>query len=240
MKAVPRPDHWFSYKPIPEMKGKSMGVFAHVVVEDGAQEKVKDIYPNIVDIAIEEKTCTVLSASTSLVDTKNHLLYEEWTDYEEFFEVQFARPYRNGFMRWLLPIMSKPLSAEFTEILHSTGPHPYNVRQNSFSLMKSIHVSSGREDDARKFFIEYINQVGQDSFNLHANIHQSLNNPQHFIIYEVWRNLSYLVEDDMKGDRRCELDRRCDELADHELPEPAMEIFQIYYDPEKYKMPKGS
>ncbi|SPH21037.1 hypothetical protein ASD8599_01778 [Ascidiaceihabitans donghaensis] len=237
MNTVPHPDSWINYKPLPDMKGKRMGVFAHVFVNEGAQEKVKAVYKNIVDVAIEEETCIVLSACTSLVDTKHHLLYEEWTDYDEFFEVQFARTYRKGFMRWLHPIMSHPLSAEFTEILHSTGAHPHNVAQNAFSLIKSVHIASGNEDDARKMFVEYIDQVGQDSRNLHANIHQSLNNPQHFLLYEVWRDLSYLAKDDMKSERRRELNFHCNELADSELPEPAMEIFQIHYDPKKHEFP---
>lgn len=234
MKTVPYPDHWLAYKPLPNMKGKLLGVFAHVFVKHGAEEKIKEVYRKIVDVAIEEKTCIVLSGGQSLIDLKHNLLYEEWTDYEEFFQVQTGRTYRNGFMRWLDPIKLGPVSPEFTEIFHSTGNHPYNVAQNAFSLVQSVHVASEREDDAKKLFIQYVDSVGQDEKNLYANIHQSLNDPQHFLLYEVWTDLNHLIENELKCERRRELEASFNELKDSALPEPALEIFQIYYDPEKY------
>ena len=234
MKVVPYPDQWLDYEPLPDMKGKCLGVFAHVFVKDGAQGRIRDVYRNIVDVAIEEKTCIVLSGGQSLVDPKHNLLYEEWTDYEEFFQVQTGRTYRHGFMRWLDPIRSGPVSPEFTEMFYSTGKHPYNVAHNAYSLVQSVHVSAGREDDARKLCTQYIDLLASDPNNLHANAHQSLNNPQHFLLYEVWPDFNHLIEADLQSGRRADLQVQINALKDDALPEPAMEVFQIYYDPEKY------
>ncbi|QIB64977.1 putative quinol monooxygenase [Kineobactrum salinum] len=237
MKVVPYPDHWMSHKPMPEMKGKCLGIFAHCFVENGAQETIRDVYRTIVDVAIEEKTCTVLSGSQSLVMPNHNLLYEEWTDYDEFFEVQMARTYRKGFLRWLDPIRNGPVSPEFTEMFHSSGKHPFNVAHHAYTLVQSVHIAPGREEDARQLFIRHVDDVGQDSKNVLANIHQSLNNPQHFLLYEIWSDFSHLVENELISERRDELQVRFNALKDNALPEPAMEIFQIYYDPDKYVPP---
>lgn len=234
MKVIPYPDHWLSYKPRPDMQGKCLGVFAHVFVKNGAQVTIRDVYKNIADVAIEEESCIVLSSAQSLVDTKHNMLYEEWTDYDEFFEVQMSRTYRKGFHKWIDPIKTRPVSPEFTEMFYSSGRHPYNIAYNAFSFVQSIHVSSGSENRVRKLFSQYIDDVARDAGNVYANAHQSLNNPQHFLLYEVWLDFSSLVVNDLKSERRLEFAARFSELADPALPEPAMEIFQVYYDPGKY------
>ncbi len=233
MKVIPYPDHWMSYKPRPEMKGKCLGIFAHGFVKNGEQATIKDVYKNIVDVAIEEKNCTVLSGCQSLVDPTHNMLYEEWTDYDEFFEVQVARTYRHGFMRWLNPIIDGPISPEFTEMFYTSGKHPLDVAYNAYTLIQSVHIASGREEETKQLFIDYIDVVGKDEQNLVANIHQSLNNPQHFLLYEVWSDFSHVIENELKSERRVELEDRFNELKDDSLPEPALELYQIYYDPEK-------
>jgi quinol monooxygenase YgiN len=237
MLVIPYPDNWLSHKPIPEMKDKCLGIFAHVFVKNGEQESIKNIYRNIVDVAIEEETCIVLSGNQSLVQPNHNLLYEEWTDYDEFFQVQMSRTYRSGFLKWINPIKSGPIIPEFTEMFYSSGKHPFNIAYNAYTLVQSVHVSSGREDDARQLFIQHIDDVSQDAQNVLANIHQSLNNPQHFLLYEVWSDFSHLIENELRNDRRSELETRFNELKDDALPEPAMELYQIYYDPDKYVHP---
>jgi quinol monooxygenase YgiN len=225
-----------SYKPLPEMKGKCLGVFAQITVRNGEQSSIKEVYKNIVDVAIEEETCTVLSGSQSLVLPNHNLLYEEWTDYDEFFEVQMARPYRMAFLRWYDPLR-EIIGPEFTEMFHSSGKHPFNVAFNAYTLVQSVHIASGREEDARQFFIQYIDDVSRDDKNLVANIHQSLNNPQHFLLYEIWSDFSYLILNELSSDRRTELEARFNAIKDDALPEPAMELFQIFYDADKYVQP---
>lgn len=238
MKVIPYPDHWMSHKPIPEMKGKCLGIFAHCFVKKGAEKTIKDVYRTITDVAIEEKTCIVLSGSQSLVAPNHNLLYEEWTNYDEFFEVQIRRPYRKGFLRWLDPIREGIISPEFTEMFYSSGEHPYNLAYNAYTLVQSVHISSGCEEDARQLFIRHIDNVGQDAKNLVANIHQSINNPQHFLLYEVWSDFSILIENELKSERRNKLESQFNKLKDDKSPEPAMELFQIYYDPDKYTPPE--
>ncbi len=238
MKVIPYPDQWMSIEARPEMKGKCLGAFAHWFVKSDnqadIQAKVRNAYRNIIDVALEEETCTVLSGAQSLVNPTHNLLYEEWSDYEEFFAVQAARTYRKGFSRWLDPIRSGPVSPEFTEMFYSSGKHPFNVAYNAYTLVQSVHIASGREDDARQLFIKYIDEAGRDAQNLVSCIHQSLNNPQHFLLYEIWSDFSYLVMNELKSERRAELETRFNELKDDSLPEPALELYQIYYDPDKY------
>jgi len=238
MKVVPSPDSWMSYKPRPEMKGKCLGVFAYCSTQEGKQGEIRDKYSRIYDVAIEEETCTALSASLSLVDPTHHLLYEEWVDYDEFFQVQLARTYRNGFFRWLNPIKEGIVSPEFTEMFYSSGKHPFNIAYHAYTLVQSVHVASGREEEARQLFIQHIDDVSKDEQNVLANVHQSLNNPQHFLLYEIWSDFSHLVENELGSDRRSALKTRFNALKDDVLPEPAQELFQIYYDPEKYVPPE--
>lgn len=49
------------------------------------------------------------------------MVYEEFADDAEFFTVQLDRPYRKAFLRWLLPIIAKPISLEFCEVVMGTG-----------------------------------------------------------------------------------------------------------------------
>lgn len=238
MKVVPRPDNWLSYKPRPDMKGKRLGVFAHCFTRDGEQGAIKEKYQRICDVAIEEKTCIVLSGSLSLVEPTHHLLYEEWADYDEFFEVQLARTYRHGFFRWLDPIKEGIVSPEFTEMFYSSGKHPVNIAYHAYTLVQSIHIAAGHEEEARQLFIQHIDDVGREKQNSVANIHQSLNNPQHFLLYEIWSDFSHLIENELRCDRRIELETRLNALKDEALPGPAKELFQIYYDPDKYVPPE--
>lgn len=236
MKVIPYPDHWMSYKSMPKMKGKRLGIFAHCFAKSGARDAVKRIYGNIVDIAIEEPTCVVLSGSQSLVSPNHNLLYEEWSDYDEFFEVQVARKYRKGFLRWLDPVREGPISPEFTEMFYSAGDHPLDLAaDNAFALVQSVHIDPGREADVRQLLVQHVNDVSANNKNLHANVHQSINNPQHFLLYEIWNDFEFLVEHELKSHRRSELESLFYEIRDHALPDPATELFQIYYDPGKYQ-----
>jgi quinol monooxygenase YgiN len=237
MKVIPYPDRWMSYKPLPEMQGKCLGIFAHIIVRNGEQKAIRDVYRNIVDVATEEETCIVLSGSQSLVMPNHNLLYEEWTDYDEFFEVQMGRPYRKAFLRWYDPLREGIVSPEFTEMFYSSGKHPFNVAFNAYALVQSVHVSIGREDNARRLFMQYIDDVGRDEINLVANIHQSINNPQHFLLYEIWSDFSHLIENELSGDRRSDLEARFNALKDDAMPEPAMELLQVFYDADKYVHP---
>lgn len=238
MRLTPYPDNWMSYKPMPQMKGKRLGIFAHVFVQNGQQERIKEIYRSIVDVAIEEKTCLVLSGSQSLVQPNHFLLYEEWTDYDEFFEVQMARTYRNGFIKWIDPIKSAPISPEFTELFHSAGEYPFNIAYNAYTLVQSVHVKEGQQaEEARRLLSTHVDDVAKDSQNIVATAHQSINNPQHFLLYEVWSDFASLIENELRSERRDALKTRLDELKDQGSPEPSLELFQIYYDPDKYVHP---
>lgn len=220
------------------MKGKCLGIFAQIMVRNGGQRAIQDVYRNIVDVATEEKTCIVLSGSQSLVKPNHNLLYEEWEDYDEFFEVQMKRPYRMAFLRWYDPLREGIVSPEFTEMFYSSRKHPFNVAFKAHTLVQSVHIAPGREGDARKLFIQYIDDVGQDENNLVANIHQSLNNPQHFLLYEIWSDFSYLIENELRSERRIDLEAGFNALKAAVLPGPAKELFQIFYDAGKYVRPE--
>lgn len=237
MKVIPFPDRWLTYKPMPEMKGKCLGVFAQIMAKDGGQKDLREVYQTIIDVAIEEKTAITFSGSQSLVKSNHTMLYEEWKDYDEFFQVQMKRPYRMAFLRWYDPLR-EAIGPEFTEMFYSSGKHPSNIAFNAYALVQSVHIASGREADARQLFTQYIDDVGQDEQNLFANIHQSLNNRQHFLLYEIWSDFSHLIENELRSERRVELEARFNALKDNVLPEPALELFQIFYDADKYQANK--
>ncbi|MDB4838100.1 antibiotic biosynthesis monooxygenase [Marinomonas sp.] len=236
MKVIPYPNDWLTYKPIDEMKGKPLGVFAHCFVKNGQQGAIKKAYKKIVDIAIEEKTCFVLSASQSLVLPNHNLLYEEWEDYDEFFDVQVKRTYRNTFYKWLDPIKNGPVSAEFTHIFCSTGQHPVNIApQNAYVIVQSFMLKSDDKKEAREQLKKHVREIDQQEKNIFANAHQSINDPNHFLLYEIWSDFSDLIETELHGSSRSNLLQKMNKIQSSEPLQSCTEVFQIYYDPEKYQ-----
>lgn len=237
MKVISYPNEWLNYKPIDEMKGKPLGVFAHCFVKNGEQDAIKQAYKKIVDVAIEEETCLVLSASQSLVMPNHNLLYEEWTDYDEFFEVQVKRAYRNAFYKWLDPIRSGSISAEFTNIFYSSGRHPVNIAsQNAYVLVQSYQLKPTDYEKARQLLKEHIDAISQDERNIFANAHQSINNPDHFLLYEIWEDFSDLIETELHRNSRTNLHQQMNNAHHDENFKSRTELFQIYYDPDKYDL----
>jgi len=236
MKVIPYPNEWLVYKPIDEMKGKRLGVFAHCFVKDGEQDAIKQAYKKIVDVAIEEETCLVLSASQSLVLPNHNLLYEEWADYDEFFEVQVNRTYRNTFYKWLDPIRSDSIYAEFTNIFCSAGKHPVNIApQNAYVLVQSLQIEPGNCEKARLHLAEHVNEISHDKKNLFANAHQSINDPNHFLLYEIWQDFSDLINTQWHRSSREALLQQIYDNQNDAQSKSRLEVFQIYYDPEKYQ-----
>ncbi|MBQ4827993.1 hypothetical protein J8L84_01720 [Alteromonas sp. MMG017] len=236
MKVIPYPNDWLAYEPIDFMKNETLGIFAHSFAKNGEQGSIKEAYKKIVDIAIEEQTCSVLSASQSLVLPNHHLLYEEWTDYDEFFDVQVKRNYRNAFYKWLDPIRKGPISPEFTRIFCSSGIHPSDVAaQNAYALIQSYQVEAKDYATAFHLFNDYIVSKNKSEKNTFANAHQSINNPNHFLLYEVWSDFTALIESQQQNYIRAELQQKLERVVSAASAEPCSEIFQIYYDPQKYQ-----
>jgi quinol monooxygenase YgiN len=236
MKVVPYPKDWLAYKPRDEMKSETLGIFAHSFVKNGEQGSIKEAYKKIVDIAIEEQTCSVLSASQSLVLPNHHLLYEEWADYDEFFDVQVKRSYRSAFYRWLDPIRKGPISPEFTRVFCSSGTHPSDIApRNAYALVQSFQIEAKDYEKAFDLFYDYITSKNKSEKNIFANAHQSINNPNHFLLYEVWSDFAALIESQQQNYIRTDLNQQLERMVSTESPEPCSEIFQIYYDPQKYQ-----
>lgn len=234
LSSVPYPDEWMTYRPIPEMEGKRLGVFAHVFTNNGDEEAIKTTYRKVVDVAVEEESCLILSGSQSLIRPQHVLLYEEWTDYDEFFQVQLNRPYRNAFMRWMAPFMAEPISPEFTEVVYSSDEHPIQVAYNAYCVLQSIHITTGNEKKVQELAIQFAKSIEVDKHNLVSTVHKSLNNPQHFLLYEVWSDFDQLMSEESQSTRRIEFTDRVSSFLDQKLPAPALEILQIYYDPGRY------
>ena len=235
MKVMPIPSDWLDYVTRDEMKSNKLGVFAHCFVKDGEQENIKEAYKKIVDIAIEEETCSVLSASKSLVLPNHHLLYEEWLDYDEFFNVQLKRTYRNAFYRWLDPIRNGPVSPEFTRILFSSGAHPIEVApQNAYSLITSVQIPLCNHEKAHQLLKDHIQEKNKNGKRIFVNAHQSLNEPNHFLIYEIWLDFDELLKSDRQDNQSNSIRNQLGDIAIEKQKGVSVELFQIYYDPKKY------
>ena len=234
MKVMSKPDGWLKYTQRKDMKNKRLGVFAHCFVENGDQPQIKDVYKKIVDIAIEEDTCIVLSASQSLVLPNHNLLYEEWSDYDEFFNVQLKRKYRNAFFRWLDPIRKGPVSPEFTHIFASSGEHPMGIApQNAYTSITSAHIEYDNYHTAYLLLNEYVAEAKANGMRAFVNAHQSLNDPNHFLLYEVWLDFSELMTTGIQDN--IEIRKKLDGIAIENSEKSSVELFQVYYDPQKYQ-----
>lgn len=235
MKVVPCPSEWLEYKQRPEMEGKTLGVFAHVFTNPGDEDEMKRTYRRVVDVAVEEENCLILSGSQSLIRPAHVLLYEEWTDYDEFFQVQLHRPYRQAYGRWMFPLMAEPVRPEFSEVLYSSGEHPVQLAPNGFCVLQSVHVKASEIAAITDFGRSHAADVSKDAENLVATFHRSLNNPQHFMFYEVWSSFDHLISIELPSERRSNLSAELAKLSDPDAPEPALELLQVYYDPGKFK-----
>lgn len=235
MKVIPHPESWLQYVPKKEMKNQKLGIFAHCYVKNGEQENIKKAYKKIVDIAIEENTCSVLSASQSLVLPNHNMLYEEWFDYDEFFKIQLKKTYRNAFYRWLDPIRKGPISPEFTRILYSSGEHPTDIApRNAFALIRRYQIQPNNYDNAYKLLKDYIENIDGNDKRIFVNAHQSLNESNHFLLYEIWLDFNELLKSELHFNVKTNLDQQLEKIAPKDQSQPCVETFQIYYDPQKY------
>lgn len=111
----------FLYQPRPDLKNKSIAVFASIYPTPDKHQQTKDILKSVVDIVKNESTCISLKVIQSVCNPDHFMLYEEWCDYDEFFTVQLKRDYRQGFSEKLGAVRGKPSTFEFFEILSESG-----------------------------------------------------------------------------------------------------------------------
>ncbi|WP_342074933.1 antibiotic biosynthesis monooxygenase [Yoonia sp. SS1-5] len=181
---TPHPEDWLSHTARPELNGKRLGVLAHTWFKPEKADQLEPIFGTITDIAVEEPTCLVLDANQSLQDPLHNMMYEEWQDYDEFFETQLKRPYRMAFLRWLMPVMSAPIAAEFYEVLHRDG----DFGSGSATVVLSGKIPNAAADEASRLGATYVKALLTDVSCAGASVIRSLNDPTHFVVVERWRD----------------------------------------------------
>ena len=227
---IPYPTEWVGYRERPDMRGKKLGIISHLFVIDGTQSEARSALARVVDIAIQEPTCLVLKAAQSISDPSHFILYEEWSDYDEFFSVQLSRAYRSDFTEWLGPLNAKPAGPEFFEIYHDAGTNK-SITGGAFAAVSSTLITnSDAEELVRNRFVSLIDEVAQQTANNSFVAHHSINDPNHFVLYEEWSDSEEFRNGAQQMNDRGTLSAGLEEIGDIES---RIEFFEIFYDPGK-------
>lgn len=231
---TPHPDGWLEHTPRPELKGKRLGVLAHTWFKPNTVDQMGPIFRTITDIAVEEPTGLALDANVSLQDPLHNMMYEEWEDYDEFFQTQLTRPYRMAFLRWLVPVMAAPISAEFYEVIGQSGAFEAGENAGTGTIVLSAKVNAGDVQSAAQLATDYATQIAQDDKCRAATAMKSLNDPTHFVVVERWADVTDI------GTNLCDVPAReayaaaISKLADREI---TAETYAVHYNPGRFPMP---
>lgn len=241
---IPYPTEWYTYKPLPKMEGKQLGITSHLFVKEGMEKMAGDSFKKVIDIVIKESTCVVLKAEQSLNEPTHFILYEEWLDYDEFFSVQLKREYRKDISKWLGPLAARPAGPEFFEVYHdATNPKPkmeISLNEEMFAVISSSHIDNlDKEIFIRDAFTKLTDELAKEPSNSKLNAQQSINNSKHFIIYQEWTDYDYFINVEMKKINREYFSKTiakpgaCDNNQDKKLFSKT-EFFKIIYDPGRF------
>ncbi|WP_342078642.1 antibiotic biosynthesis monooxygenase [Yoonia sp. SS1-5] len=232
LKTTPHPSDWPAHTPRPEMKGKHLGVLAHTWFQPDKVDQMGPVFRTITDIAIEEPTGLALDANVSLQDPLHNMMYEEWEDYDEFFAVQLTRPYRMAFLRWLIPVMSAPISAEFYEIIGRAGRFASGDQGGTGTLVLSIKLDAAVDAKARDQATDYLSTINADPDCCAATAMVSLNDPAHLVVVERWKTADAFAAGPSANATR-------DAFASGFGPSSAIsaETYQVHYNPGRFEMP---
>lgn len=230
---TPHPDAWLEHSRRPEMKGRRLGILAHTWFKPDQADQMGPIFKTITDIAVEEPTGLALDANVSLQDPLHNMMYEEWEDYDEFFTTQLTRPYRMAFLRWLIPVMAAPISAEFYEVIGQSGGFVSGANAGKGTVVLSAKVKDGAREDVCKLAVAYVEALDAHDRCKGAAAMLSLNDPDHVVVVERW-----LEAEDVSNDLTALPDRADYATAIADLGQaPTAETFRVHYNPGRFPMP---
>lgn len=227
---IPYPSEWIGYQELPAMRGKRLGIISHLFVREGSQPAARGALARVVDIAIQEPTCLVLKAAQSISDPSHFILYEEWADYDEFFTVQLNREYRTDFSAWLGPLGARPAAPEFFEIYHDAGDGTTAAGGTFAAISSTLAANNGSEELIRNEFIGLMDAAAEQPGNKVLVAHRSINDPNHFVLYEERPDFDELVSVELQ---RNDPERFSASLRELDAAAPTIEFFEIIYDPGK-------
>lgn len=230
---TPHPDGWLPHTPRPEMKGKRLGILAHTWFKPDHVDQMGPIFRKITDIAVEELTGLALDANVSLQDPLHNMMYEEWENYDEFFSTQLTRPYRMAFLRWLLPVMSVPISAEFYEVIERSGAFVSGEHAGVGTIVLSAKVPEAKRDEAHHLTSRYACALDAEADCKGATAMHSLNDPDHFVVVERWATSDNVSVDLTALATRAAYADAVSALGAH----LTAETFRVYYNPGRFPMP---
>lgn len=232
---TPHPDGWLAHTPRPELAGKRLGVLAHTWFKPDQVDQMALVFRTITDIAIEEPTGRALDANVSLQDPLHNMMYEEWEDYDEFFTVQLTRPYRMAFLRWLIPVMSAPISAEFYEIIGHSGAFTSGETAGEGTVVLSQKVGESHAGKAQELAAAFVADIGADSACVGASAMRSLNDPNHFVVVERWKTAGDIGINLDDHPIRASYATAMAALTDGQGM--TAETYHVYYNPGRFPMP---
>ncbi len=225
---IPFPTEWTAYVERPEARGKRLGIVSHLFAREASHSATRAELRHVVDTAIQEPTCLILKAAQSISEPSHFILYEVWSDYDEFFTVQLSREYRGDFAKRLRPLSARPAAPEFFLVLRDTTP-PEEASDYTLAVVSSALAadSGNRPGSALPGNLAATLEVRTDgaSFLLH-----SINDPNHFVAYEEWPEMGDLDVGNFWNRSREKFEGSLEESA---RIESRMEIFEVFHDPGK-------
>lgn len=188
----------FQYQPRADLKDKNIAVFASIYPGSDKHQKTLEILKSVVDTVIDESTCRILTVNQSVSNPDHFMLYEEWSDYDEFFTVQLKRNYRQGFAEKLGTVRDKPSTFEFFEIMgESIGESTDVIEANSTDyenntcVVTRLRLKEEFQEDGESGLTNFPAFSENDDDNLSCKLFRSLNDPLLFVIYDVCIDKEY-------------------------------------------------
>jgi quinol monooxygenase YgiN len=138
-----------------------------------------------------------------------------------------------AFLRWLLPVMSAPISAEFYEVIAQSGGFVAGEGAGEGTVVLSAKVDAAHQTSAAQLATDYVQTLDADPACKGATAMQSLNDPNHFVVVERWAET-----DDVAKDLNA-LPARTAYAAEVVLlgQAPTAETYRVYYNPGQFEMP---
>lgn len=183
-----------NYKADLGLQGKRIGILTKFSASQGREKGFKAALGEIVGQAFAESDCFLVKAAQSMKIPEQFILYEEWTDYDEFYKVQVNKPYRIKFYETLAPISAKPADIEFFEIFHSVQDRLYqvNMSERFVAIASQMHPAVEVPKWLRKLK-PMVSKVVKHPKCLALTVHTSIDNPGLILNFEEWVDYDYFV-----------------------------------------------
>lgn len=178
----------FQFKPRADLKDKNIAILASIFTTTDKYQQTLDVLKSVVDTVIEETTCRVLKVIQSISNPDHFMLYEEWSDYDEFFTIQLKRDYRQGFAEKLDGVRNKSSTFEFFEILSESGKlieTEFTGQDKYTCVVTHLWLKEERREKLENVVSALPELSEAVDTNQSCKLFRSLNDPLLFVIYHL-------------------------------------------------------